>query len=210
MHTKPLPDLIRGELGGYRATERTHSLLPSLPCFCASILTTTITVRAAMHVCLIIAPAACWGHHSCRHPCPSQRARPARRWHRDASATASQNTGVCQCPHGRAGVQHDVRAAALEMACRSGCRSHRATCRLCAKRLTLSLSLPRSEASGRLITATLFVEGLTQPRTTLFMNFLESAEEIVLFAFLAHTHSIGFFPQGRGQCGGQRYPAAGR
>ena len=36
-----------------------------------------------------------------------------------------------------------------------------------------------------LVTTTLFVEGLTQPRTTTFMNILASAEEIVLFAFLA-------------------------
>ena len=36
-----------------------------------------------------------------------------------------------------------------------------------------------------LVTTTLFVEGLTQPRTTAFMNILESAEEIILFAFLA-------------------------
>lgn len=35
-------------------TERTRSLLPSLPWLCASILTVTATVRAAMHVRPII------------------------------------------------------------------------------------------------------------------------------------------------------------
>ena len=43
-----------------------------------------------------------------------------------------------------------------------------------------------------LITTTLFVEGLTQPRTTRFMNILDSLEEMVLFAFL----EIGFAATG--------------
>ena len=47
-----------------------------------------------------------------------------------------------------------------------------------------------------LVTTTLFVEGLTQPRTTTFMNILESAEEIVLFAFLA----MGFSATGLHLC----------
>ena len=51
---KPSPNLNRREFGGYRVTERTRSLLPSLPWLCASILTVTATVRAAMHVRPII------------------------------------------------------------------------------------------------------------------------------------------------------------
>ncbi len=43
-----------------------------------------------------------------------------------------------------------------------------------------------------LITTTLFVEGLTQPRTTTLMNMLESVEEMVLFAFV----EIGFSATG--------------
>ena len=43
-----------------------------------------------------------------------------------------------------------------------------------------------------LIVAALFLGGLTQPRTTRFLNILESAEEIVLFAFL----EIGFAATG--------------
>jgi hypothetical protein len=43
-----------------------------------------------------------------------------------------------------------------------------------------------------LLTATLFVEGLAQPRTTKFMNALESVEELVLFAFV----EIGFAATG--------------
>ena len=43
-----------------------------------------------------------------------------------------------------------------------------------------------------LITTTVFVEGLTQPRTTGFMNILDSLEEMVLFAFL----EIGFAATG--------------
>jgi hypothetical protein len=43
-----------------------------------------------------------------------------------------------------------------------------------------------------LITQTLFVEGLTQPRTTTLMNTLESVEEMVLFAFV----EIGFSATG--------------
>ena len=39
------------------------------------------------------------------------------------------------------------------------------------------------------ITTTLFVEALTQPRTTAFMNMLESAEEMVIFALLAIGYS---------------------
>jgi hypothetical protein len=47
-----------------------------------------------------------------------------------------------------------------------------------------------------LVTTTLFVEGLTQPRTTTFMNIVESAEEIVLVAFLA----MGFSATGLHLC----------
>ena len=42
------------------------------------------------------------------------------------------------------------------------------------------------------IVTTLFFEGLAQPRTTRFLNILESSEEIVLFAFL----EIGFAATG--------------
>ena len=42
------------------------------------------------------------------------------------------------------------------------------------------------------ITSTLFVECLTQPRTTSLMNIMESVEEMVLFAFL----EIGFTATG--------------
>ena len=52
--TKPSPNLNPRELGGYRVTECTRSVLPSLPWLCASILTVTATVRAAMHVRPII------------------------------------------------------------------------------------------------------------------------------------------------------------
>ena len=48
--TKPSPNLNPRELGGYCVTERTRSCLPSLPWLCASILTVSATVRAAMHV----------------------------------------------------------------------------------------------------------------------------------------------------------------
>jgi hypothetical protein len=43
-----------------------------------------------------------------------------------------------------------------------------------------------------LIATSLFVEGLTQPRTTKIMNVLETAEEMVLFTFL----EIGFAATG--------------
>ena len=43
-----------------------------------------------------------------------------------------------------------------------------------------------------LCTAVLFIEGITQPRTTAFMNIVESAEEICIFAFVA----IGFSATG--------------
>jgi hypothetical protein len=49
-----------------------------------------------------------------------------------------------------------------------------------------------------LITTTLFVEGLTQPRTTRFMNILESVEELILFVFL----EIGFAATGLQACVG--------
>ena len=52
--TKPSPNLNPRELGGYRVTECTRSVPPSLPWLCASILTVTATVRAAMHVRPII------------------------------------------------------------------------------------------------------------------------------------------------------------
>ena len=43
-----------------------------------------------------------------------------------------------------------------------------------------------------LCTAVLFIEGITQPRTTALMNIVESAEEICIFAFV----SIGFSATG--------------
>ena len=47
-----------------------------------------------------------------------------------------------------------------------------------------------------LVTTTLFVEGITQPRTTAFMNILESAEEMVIFVLLA----MGFSATGLHLC----------
>ena len=51
-----------------------------------------------------------------------------------------------------------------------------------------------------LIVTTLFVEGLTQPRTTPFMNILESLEEMILFVVL----EIGFAATGSQACIGPR------